>query len=108
MDIFQVFGEPLIYYGKFLYNTQVPLDGTVTGFVSGWAEGYATSYEDFLEVLQNGEAKMTADWNAVANAEIHDIDWSIDDDYAIQNVGDEVGEYYEDDLSDFIGNVSIG
>ena len=104
----EVLGEPLIYYGKFLYDTQVPVDGTVTGFISGWAEGYATSYEDFLEVLQNREAKMTADWNAVADAEIHDIDWSIDDDYAIENVGDEVGEYYEDDFSDFIGNVSIG
>lgn len=104
-----VLGEPLIYYGKFLYDMEVPVQGIVDGYISGWVEAYATSYEDLLEVLQNGEGEVTADWNDRVDANVHDVDWDVDEDYAIERVREyiEDGED-EDNMEEFLNKVSIG
>ena len=34
-DFSEVLGEPLIYYGKFLYDTTVPVHGRVYGEIGG-------------------------------------------------------------------------
>jgi len=103
-----VLGEPLVYYGKFLYDTEVPVQGYVSGYIGGWAEAYATSYENFLEQLQNGDAEMTADWSDSVEAEMYDVDWDIDDDYAVDRVIDDAGDYDEEDMEEFLNKVSIG
>jgi len=104
----EALGEPLIYYGKFLYDTAVPVHGRVYGEISGWAEGYATSYEDFLEVLQNGEGDVVIDWNDRVDAELYDVDWDIDDDGAMERTIDDADEYDEDNMEEFLNRVSIG
>ena len=86
----------------------IPVHGSVYGQIGGWAEGYATSYENFLEVLQNGEADVTADWGDRVDAELYDVDWQIDNDYAEENMIDEADEYDEDDMEEFLNKVSIG
>ena len=103
----EALGEPLIYYGKFLYDTTVPVHGRVYGEISGWAEGYATSYEDFLEVLQNGEGDVVIDWNDRVEAELYDVDWEIDDDSAMERTIDDADDYNEDDMEEFLNRVSI-
>ena len=107
-DFSEVLGDPLVYYGKFLYDTTVPVHGRVYGEISGWAEGYATSYEDFLEVLQNGEGDVAIDWNDRVDAELYDVDWEIDDDSAMERTIDDADDYNEDDMEEFLNRVSIG
>ncbi len=107
-DFSEVLGEPLIYYGKFLYDTTVPVHGRVYGEIGGWAEGYATSYEDFLEVLQNGEGDVVIDWNDRVDAELYDVDWELDDEGAEERTIDDTDDYDEDNMEEFLNRVSIG
>jgi len=104
----EVLGEPLVYYGKFLYDMSVPVYGSVHGEIDGWAEGYATSYEDFIEVLQNGEAEVSVDWNDRVDVELYDVDWEVDDDYANDKTIEAGDEYDEDNMEEFLNRVSIG
>ena len=91
-----------------MYDTTVPVHGRVYGEISGWAEGYATSYENFLEVLQNGEGDVVIDWNDRVDAELYDVDWEIDDDSAMERTIDDADDYNEDDMEEFLNRVSIG
>jgi len=107
-DFKEVLGQPLVYYGKFLYDMNIPVYGQVNGMIDGWAEGYGTSYVDFLEQIGNGDVEIIADWSGRVDADTYDVEWSVDDDYAQDQVSDIWHEYDEDDLSDFIDRVSIG
>ena len=107
-DFSEVLGEPLVYYGKFLYDMTIPVSGHVNGMIDGWAEGYGTSYADFLEQIENGDVEIIADWSSRVDADTYDVEWTVDDDYAQDQVSDIWHEYDEDDLSDFIDRVSIG
>ena len=104
----EALGEPLVYYGKFLYDMNVPVYGQVNGMIDGWAEGYGTSYGDFLEQIENGDVEIIADWNGRVDADTYDVEWSVDEDYANDQLSDIGMDYDEEDLSDFIDNVSIG
>lgn len=106
-DFKEVLGQPLVYYGKFLYDMNIPVYGQVNGMIDGWAEGYGTSYADFLEQIGNGDVEIIADWSGSVDADTYDVEWSVDDDYAQDQVSDIWHEYDEDDLSDFIDRVSM-
>tara|TARA_R110002051_G_scaffold323085_1_gene415602 strand:+ start:638 stop:1234 length:597 start_codon:yes stop_codon:yes gene_type:complete len=107
-DFNEVLGQPLVYYGKFLFDMDVPVYGNIGGTIDGWAEGYATSYEDFLEQIQNGDVEAIPDWSRNVDADTYDVDWEVDEDYANDKVSDVGDEYDEADSSDFMDRVSIG
>jgi len=107
-DFNEVLGQPLVYYGKFLFDMDVPVYGNIGGTIDGWAEGYATSYEDFLEQIQNGDVEAIPDWSSRVDADTYDVDWEVDEDYANDKVSDVGDEYDEADSSDFMDRVSIG
>ena len=104
----EVLGEPLVYYGRFIFDTEVPVHGTVSGYIDGYAEGYATSYEEFLEQLQNGDVEVVADWNNRVDSYDHDTDWEVDHDYAHDRVSDNTSDFSEEELDDFKDRVTIG
>ena len=103
-DFSEVLGEPLVYYGRFMFDTHIPVFGTVRGYIEGHAESYATSYEEFLEQLQNGDVEIVPDWNDRVDAELYDVDWEVDHDY----VEDMQVDFDEEELGDFKDRVTIG
>jgi len=107
-DFSSVLGEPLVYYGRFIFDTEVPVFGTVSGYIDGYAEAYATSYEEFLEQLQNGDVEVVADWNNRVDSYDHDTDWEVDHDYAQDRVSDNTIDFDEEELDDFKDRVTIG
>ena len=107
-DFSSVLGEPLVYYGRFIFDTEVPVFGTVSGYIDGYAEAYATSYEEFLEQLQNGDVEVVADWNNRVDSYDHDTDWEVDHDYAHDRVSDNTSDFSEEELDDFKDSVTIG
>jgi len=107
-DFSEVLGEPLTYYGRFSFDTEVPVFGTVSGYIDGHAEGYATSYEDFLEHLQNGDVEVVPNWNNRVDTYDHDTQWEVDHDYAHDRVSDLTMDYDEEELDDFKDRVTIG
>ena len=107
-DFSSVLGEPLVYYGRFIFDTEVPVHGTVSGYIDGYAEAYATSYEEFLEQLQNGDVEVVADWNNRVDSYDHDTDWEVDHDYAQDRVSDNTSDFSEEELDDFKDSVTIG
>ena len=107
-DFSSVLGEPLVYYGRFIFNTEVPVFGTVSGYIDGYAEAYATSYEEFLEQLQNGDVEVVADWNNRVDSYDHDTNWEVDRDYAQDRVSDNTIDFDEEELGDFKDRVTIG
>jgi hypothetical protein len=95
-------GEPLEYYGKFVFDTPVPVYGTVWGYIAGVAEGYATSYEDFIDQLRDGMFDVSADWRHNVEADTYDVDWELEDDHANEKIVDDVADYDEDEIMDRI------
>jgi len=107
-DFSEVLGEPLVYYGRFIFDTEVPVFGTVSGYIDGYAEAYATSYEEFLEQLQNGDVEVVPDWNNRVDSYDHDTEWEVDHDYAHDRVSDNTSDFSEEELDDFKDSVTIG
>ena len=107
-DFSEVLGEPLTYYGRFSFDTEVPVFGTVSGYIDGHAEGYATSYEDFLENLQNGDIEVVPNWNGRVDTDDYNTEWEVDHDYAHDRVADLTMDYDEEELDDFKDRVTIG
>ena len=107
-DFSSVLGEPLVYYGRFIFDTEVPVFGTVSGYIDGYAEAYATSYEEFLEQLQNGDVEVVADWNNRVDSYDNDTEWEVDHDYAHDRVSDNTSDFSEEELDDFKDSVTIG
>ena len=105
----EVLGDPLIYYGKFSYKTEVPVYGNIDGYVSGSAEAYATSYEDFIDKMNDGESEMVVtSWSDVEPMSLSSVDWEIDHDYGYQRLETELDDYITGDMDDFINKVDIG
>ena len=90
------------YYGKFVYDTTLPVYGTVWGYIDGMAEGYATSYEDFIEQLRDGIFDVSADWRQNVDADTYDVDWDLDTDSADDKIVDDVADYDESEIMDRI------
>jgi len=107
-DFSSVLGEPLVYYGRFIFDTEVPVFGTVSGYIDGYAEAYATSYEEFLEQLQNGDVEVVPDWNNRVDSYDNDTEWEVDHDYAHDRVSDNTSDFSEEELDDFKDSVTIG
>ena len=105
----EALGDPLIYYGKFSYKTEVPVYGNIDGYVRGSAEAYATSYEDFIDKMNDGESEMVVtSWSDVEPMSLSSVDWQIDDDYGYQRLETELDDYITGDMDDFINKVDIG
>lgn len=109
-DFSEVLGEPLIYYGKFIFDTDIPVFGTVSGYIDGYAEGYATSYEEFRDQLEDGDVEILPDWNNSVETYDHNTEWEVDHDYAMDRLQDNIMDYDVEDLmdSEFMDKVSIG
>ncbi len=107
-DFSEVLGEPLTYYGRFMFDTDIPVFGTVSGYIEGYAEGYATSYEEFLEQLQNGDVEVVPDWGNTVDTYDHNTEWEVDRDYAHDRVSDNTMDFDEEELGDFKDRVTIG
>ena len=96
-------GEPLEYYGKFVFNTTVPVYGTVWGMIDGSAEGYATSYEDFIDnILKSGRFEVDVRWASNVEHDGYDTDWQLDKDGAEELIVDDVHDYEEAEIMDRI------
>ena len=97
-DYEKFLGEPLTFYGKFKFETSVPVFGQASGWVDGTAYGYATSYEDFIENLEDGDIEdIEADWNNRVDWDEYNIEWEVDGDYAYDRLRDEIEQVIDDD-----------
>jgi hypothetical protein len=67
-------------------------------------------FDDKKEELKEDkiEDKSNTKWNDRVDADTYDVEWSVDEDYAHDQLSDVSMDYNEDDLSDFIERVSIG
>jgi len=95
-------GEPLEYYGKFVYDTTLPVYGTVWGYIDGVAEGYGTSYEDFIDQLRDGMFDVSTDWRRNVDADTYDVEWELEEDHANEKIVDDVADYDESEIMDRI------
>ena len=101
-DFSEFLGEPLEFYGHWVYNDEIPLRGYVNGYQSGKYEGYATNQEEFLDQLENGEYY---NYDVIGNFVDFDasyIDWEIDDGYVDDFLYQRIDDQDREDLIDNI------
>ena len=99
-DFSEFLGEPLEFYGHWVYNDEIPLRGYVNGYQSGKYEGYATNQEEFLDQLENGEYY---NYDVIGNFVDFDasyIDWEIDDGYVDDFLYQRIDDQDREDLID--------
>jgi len=99
-DFSEFLGEPLEFYGHWVYNDEIPLRGYVNGYQSGKYEGYATNQEEFLEQLEDGEYY---NYDVTGNYVDYDasyIDWEIDDGYVDDFLYQRIDDQDREDLID--------
>lgn len=99
-DFSEFLGEPLEFYGHWVYNDEIPLRGYVNGYQSGKYEGYATNQEEFLDQLEDGEYY---NYDVTGNYVDYDasyIDWEIDDGYVDDFLYQRIDDQDREDLID--------
>lgn len=99
-DFSEFLGEPLEFYGHWVYNEELPLRGYVNGYQSGKYEGYATNQEEFIDQLENGEYynyDVTSDY---VDYDASYIDWEIDDGYVDDFLYQRIDDKDREDLID--------
>jgi len=84
-------GEPLEYWGEFKYNTEIPVQAYVSGYIGGWVTGHARNYDEFIEQVKSGDwEEIDSDWSDDIESYPEDAEWDIDTDYAYDRIGDEI------------------
>lgn len=96
-------GEPLEFYGEFSWNGAIPVMAYINGTIDGKYIGYATSPEEFYEKMEEGDYDEASDEGGPADWDSSGyIDWEIDQDWAAEYLGNQLGELDKDDVLDNI------
>ena len=99
-DFSEFLGQPLEFYGYWVYNDEIPLRGYLNGYQSGKYEGYATNQEEFLDQLENGEYYNYDVTGNYVEYDGVDIDWEIDDGYVDDFLYQRIDDQDREDLID--------
>jgi len=84
---------PLEFWGEFRFNTRVPTQAYMSGDIEGFVTGYARSYEEFIQMLKDGDWEdIDSDWNEEVDFFPEEAEWDIDSDYAVDRITDEVSD----------------
>ena len=82
-------GEPLDFYGKFSMDMDIPMYTNMAGWIPGKVLGFGTSYEDFIEKMEDADYdNVSLDNRSYVEYDVSNADWEVDDDYLYDRVGD--------------------
>jgi hypothetical protein len=87
-DITILVGEPLQFFGKYVYPTTVLYNGYVTGMADGIIECYATDTNNFKEKIDSGLYELEGSTDTI-DYDSFSIDWELEQDYTHETIQDE-------------------
>ena len=101
-DLSEFLGEPLEFYGQWVYRDDVPVRGYINGYQSGKYEGYASTEEEFIDQLENGEYYDYNTTDSYIDYDTSYIDWEIDEGYVDDFLYQRIDDQDRDDILDNI------
>ena len=70
-------------------DMDIPMYTTMSGWIPGKVQGFGTSYEDFVEKMEDADYEnVSLDNRAYVEYDESNTEWEIDDDYLYDRVGD--------------------
>jgi hypothetical protein len=87
-DITILVGEPLQFFGEYVYSTTVLYRGYVNGSGLGNIECYATDVNNFKEKIDSGFYELEGSTDTIDSDSIS-IDWELDKDFTYENIQNE-------------------
>jgi hypothetical protein len=86
-DTIILVGEPLQFFGKYIYPSTLMYDGFISGTGVGNIECYATDTNNFKEKIDSGLYELDGPDRIDYNS--YSIDWSLDKDFTYENIQNE-------------------
>jgi hypothetical protein len=79
-------GEPLQFFGKYIYPINYYWTGYINGITDGNLECYATDENDFTKKIDAGNFEVSEDANSNIDYDASDVSWEPDTDHTYDTI----------------------